>query len=317
MVPIPQYPLYSAALTLNQGQLLPYYLDEDNGWSCNAETLEKSIQQSLDHGFVPRGIILINPGNPTGQVLAREDLEDVARLCYEYNMVIVADEVYQENIYSDRPFISMRKVLHEMGDPYSDHIELISLHSTSKGLLGECGLRGGYYEIHNMGDKAKEIFYKLKSIELCSNTIGQLACELMVNPPKRGRESDACNELYESQVGKIRKELGEKAKMLSRTLGEMDNITCTNIDGAMYGFPRLHFSDKFMFEASQMGQQPDFLYCMDMLENTGIMTVPGSGFGQVPGTYHFRITNLVTPNDRMEQVLERLRDFNNEWHSKH
>lgn len=70
--------------------------------------------------------------------------------------MIIADEVYQNNIYypEAHPFVSMRKVLHEMGGVYSDEVELISMHSVSKGLLGECGMRGGYYELHNMSKKA-------------------------------------------------------------------------------------------------------------------------------------------------------------------
>ena len=67
----------------------------------------------------------------------------------------MADEVYQQNIYTkERPFVSMRKVLYEMGGPYRDEVELISVNSISKGYLGECGLRGGYYELHNMSAKA-------------------------------------------------------------------------------------------------------------------------------------------------------------------
>lgn len=101
--------------------------------------------------------------------------------------MIIADEVYQSNIYTaDAPFISFRKVLAEMGEPYSDNVELISLHSVSKGLLGECGLRGGYFEAHNLDVFANDMLYKLKSIELCSNTVGQLAAYLMVNPPQEG-----------------------------------------------------------------------------------------------------------------------------------
>lgn len=88
----------------------------------------------------------------------------------------------------------MRKVLHEMGEPYSNSVELISFNSVSKGMLGECGLRGGYFETHNLPSRAEEMIYKLKSIELCSNTVGQAAVELMINPPKKGRESDACVE---------------------------------------------------------------------------------------------------------------------------
>ena len=85
----------------------------------------------------------------------------------------------------------------EVGEPYASNVELLSFHSTSKGLQGECGLRGGYVEAHNIDSFTGDMMYKLKSIELCSNTVGQLATELMVNPPKRGRESDACVDLYE------------------------------------------------------------------------------------------------------------------------
>ena len=80
-------------------------------------------------------------------------------------------------------------MLAELGDPYRDNVELISLHSISKGLMGECGLRGGYFEAHNFDKFANDIFYKLKSIELCSNTVGQVATQLMVDPPREGMVS--------------------------------------------------------------------------------------------------------------------------------
>jgi len=83
----------------------------------------------------------------------------------------------------------------------------------------------------------------------------------------------------------------------------------------MYGFPRVHFSQKFIDRAKAQGKTPDFLYCMEMVNKTGIMTVPGSGFGQKDDTYHFRITNLVTPTERFEKVLEELRKFNDEFHA--
>jgi aspartate/methionine/tyrosine aminotransferase len=97
----------------------------------------------------------------------------------------------------------------------------------------------------------------------------------------------------------------------------MTNITSNLIEGAMYAFPRVHFSDKAIAEANKNGVPADFMYCMDMLLNTGIMTVPGSGFGQVDGTYHFRITNLVTPTDELVKTLDLLKEFNNEFHAKY
>lgn len=135
MVPIPQYPLYSALLTLDGGTMVKYYLDEEKGWGVDPEEIVQRIKNAKDLGINLRGMVIINPGNPTGNVLRRNDIEEIIKICHDNNLVIIADEVYQSNIYKeDVPFISFRKVLAEMGDPFKDNVELISLHSVSKGL---------------------------------------------------------------------------------------------------------------------------------------------------------------------------------------
>lgn len=134
MVPIPQYPLYSALLTLDGGTLVKYFLDEERGWGINPEDIEQRINHAKDLGVNMRAMVVINPGNPTGQVLRREDMESIIKICYKNEIVICADEVYQNNVYRDAPFLSFRKVLAEMGEPYSDSVELLSMHSVSKGL---------------------------------------------------------------------------------------------------------------------------------------------------------------------------------------
>jgi len=116
---------------------------------------------------------VVNPGNPTGNVLSRKEIENIIKLSYENKMIIINDEVYQYNIYTEEaPFISFRKVLAEIGEPYSSNVELISFQSISKGLMGECGLKGGYFEAFNLDPFFIEMLNKLKSIELCSNTVG-------------------------------------------------------------------------------------------------------------------------------------------------
>ena len=185
-------------------------------------------------------------------MLSRDNIEDIIRLCHKYSILIMADEVYQQNVYKEgKEFISVRKVLHEMGDPYAHDVELISMNSVSKGLLGECGLRGGYMETHNLSNRGEQILYKLKSIELCSNTIGQIAANLMVDPPHLGRESEPCVEKYQNQRTKVFDGLRERSKLLTDTFNSMKNVTCTEIEGAMYGFPRLHFSQKFINDAKK------------------------------------------------------------------
>lgn len=172
---------------------MPYYLSEEKNWGLDAEHLEQQIVEAKAEGICPRGIVVINPGNPTGQVMKYKDLADIIKICHKHSILIVADEVYQTNIYKPgSKFVSMRKVLHELGKPYSDTVELVSLNSISKGMLGECGFRGGYYETHNLCQEAEDLMFKLKSMDLCGNTIGQTSVELMVNPPTLGVESADC-----------------------------------------------------------------------------------------------------------------------------
>mmetsp|Transcript_32496 Transcript_32496/g.49721 ORF Transcript_32496/g.49721 Transcript_32496/m.49721 type:complete len:389 (-) Transcript_32496:49-1215(-) len=318
MVPIPQYPLYSAQLTLDGGTMVKYYLDENKNWGIDLKDIEYRIHHAKELGISLKAMVLINPGNPTGNVLSRPDIEDIIKIAHANSMVVIADEVYQTNIYTkDAPFISTRKVLAEMDPKYADNVELISLHSTSKGLTGECGLRGGYVEAHNFDPYVSEQMFKLKSIDLCSNTVGQVAAALMVDPPKKGRESDECVALYKKEKDEIFNGLQERAQLLSKTFNEMTNYSCQEIQGSMYAFPRVHFSEKALAEAQKKGVAVDFMYCMDMVNETGIMTVPGSGFGQKEGEYHYRITNLITPTSNMQKTIDILKTFNEKWMKKY
>ena len=95
LVPIPQYPLYSAALALAQAHLLPYELDEDAGWSLPLSELEKSLAEARAAGVSPRSLVVINPGNPTGNCLPLENMQQIVRFCVQEGLVLMADEVYQ------------------------------------------------------------------------------------------------------------------------------------------------------------------------------------------------------------------------------
>ena len=93
-----------------------------------------------------RALCVINPGNPTGQCMTEENMRHTIDFCHQKGLLLLADEVYQTNVYSDKlPFHSFKKVLKSMGSKYED-VELISFHSVSKGMVGECGRRGGYFE---------------------------------------------------------------------------------------------------------------------------------------------------------------------------
>ena len=115
-------------------------------------------------------------------------MRELIHFCREERLIILADEVYQDNIYEpeQKPFASVKKVLMEMGPEYSEAIELISFHSTSKGLLRECGRRGDTLSVTIWILKLMTQLFKVASISLCSNLMGQLMVNLMVDPPKIG-----------------------------------------------------------------------------------------------------------------------------------
>jgi glutamate--glyoxylate aminotransferase len=111
LVPVPQYPLYSAAISLFGGSLVPYYLEETANWGLDINNLHESVARAHSQGITVRAMVIINPGNPTGQCLSVANLKEIIRFCYQENLVLLGDEVYQQNIYQDeRPFISARKV---------------------------------------------------------------------------------------------------------------------------------------------------------------------------------------------------------------
>jgi alanine transaminase len=139
LIPIPQYPLYSATIELFGGVQIGYYLNEEKNWSLDIDDISKAYKTAIENGITVRGIVIINPGNPIGNVLSKEDQMDIIKFCEKNEICLLADEVYQENVYNNLEFHSFKKVMKEM----DSKLELFSFHSCSKGFLGECGRRGG------------------------------------------------------------------------------------------------------------------------------------------------------------------------------
>ncbi|OQB96907.1 MAG: Glutamate-pyruvate aminotransferase AlaA [Spirochaetes bacterium ADurb.Bin110] len=297
LIPIPQYPLYSATLTLYGGQQIGYYLDEESGWSLDEQMLENAMQEALTKGVRVRAIVVINPGNPTGGVLNENNIRMVIRFAKKHNLTILADEVYQENIY--KPGAHFISFAHVMSSMQEKEVSLFSFHSVSKGFFGECGHRGGYMEVRNVPSEVVDQITKLQSISLCANLPGQILAYLMVSPPKPG---DPSFQQFTDERNAILTELAKRAKMLEEGLNRISGYRCQPIDGAMYAFPSI---------ALPSGKSDDD-YCMALLEQTGVCVVPGSGFGQKPSTAHFR-TTILPPTKQIERVIDALERFHGTW----
>lgn len=312
MIPIPQYPLYSALIALKQGNPVGYYMDEshDSYWKLTIPQMQEAYDRATNQGYKVNSIVIINPGNPTGQVITIDNIKKIIEFAQKNRLVILADEVYQDNIYTpNKEFRSFRKTVNELG---ADS-ELFSFHTLSKGYFGECGLRGGYMELLNIDPEVKAQILKLCSIQLCSTTVGQVALELALNPPAEGMPS---YKTFISEKTEILESLRRKAQVMYEMLNTMDNIRCNYVEGAMYAMPSVKFSNKALQAAKELGMPADKFYALQILENTGIIIVPGSGFGQQDGTYHFRIT-ILSPESKIKGMLQKFKEFNNAFHQKY
>lgn len=224
----------------------------------------------------------------------------------------MADEVYQTNVFVGK-FESFKAVLCRMQQEKPgayDGVELASLHSVSKGMVGECGHRGGYFELVGFDPEVEANIYKFVSIMLCAPVIGQCLVELMVNPPQVGEPS---YEQYRSEYDGIFEGLRERAAALHAAFSEMEGVECAAPQGSMYLFPTINLPAGAVKAAEAEGRTADEFYCMRLIEQTGICVVPGSGFGQKEDTLHFRTTFLAPGTEWTGSIVK----FHNEFMDKY
>lgn len=287
---------------------MPYYLDESAHWGTSLATIKESYEKAQADGIDVRAIVIINPGNPTGASLSEDDVRSVLEFAAEKKLVVMADEVYQTNVFIGK-FHSFRQVLLTLQKDHPgkyDDVELASLHSVSKGMVGECGHRGGYFDLIGFLPEVEEQIYKFVSIMLCAPVIGQCLVELMVNPPQPGQPS---YELYSKEFNGIFNSLKTRAYSLYEAFKEMEGVECDKPQGSMYMFPTIKLPAKAIDAAKQENRTPDEFYCMRLLEATGVCVVPGSGFGQAEGTLHFRTTFLAPGTEWIGSVKKFHQEF--------
>ena len=287
MIPIPQYP--------------------------DMDSVEKSYKEAVSKGIIVKAFVVINPGNPTGQVMTLANMQKIIEFCYHHDLVLMADEVYQENIYGEVPFTPFRVALDTMSEEIKKGLILVTFFSVSKGFYGECGKRGGFFRMVNVGSYEKEQVYKLSSVNLCSNVVGQETVECIVNRPKEGDESYP---LFKQEKEKILGELKQKANIIRDALVQCEGITCNPAMGALYLFPCVKLPKKFIDECDKNGKNPDEEYSILMLEKAGVCVVPGNGFGQRENTHHFRIA-FLPPLEAIKNTTDLIQKFQKEFMDKY
>lgn len=263
LTPTPGYPLYTAISSKLQSMENPYYLDENNGWQPDIEDIKNKINDKT------KAIILINPNNPTGSLYSVEILQQIIDIALEHNLVIFADEIYDKLLYDGKKHVSIASL--------NKDVSVITFGGMSKnymvpGFRIGWGIVSGRREI--LGDYIDAINKFLRA-RLCANHPEQYA----IKPALEGDQSHLTEAL---------KKLTVRRDMTVNMLNAIPGISCVKPEGAFYAFPKVNI------------EQPDLHFVTELLKETGVVLVHGSGFGQVPGTKHFRVVFL--PN---EQILEK------------
>ncbi|KAK2465584.1 hypothetical protein APHAL10511_002476 [Amanita phalloides] len=297
----PRYPLYTATLAQYRGIALTYFLDESQDWSTSLASVEEAIEKGRRDGIVAKMLVVINPANPTGSMLHEDTQEGLVLLCEKYSLILLADEVCQANLHKPdtHPFTSFKKIVRRL----QSDVPLFSFHSVSKGIVGECGRRGGYFECTNVSDEVLAVIYKMVSVGLCPPVAGQIALDTMARPPKEGDESYP---LWKKETDMILEELRTRAKVMAERLDALPGMSCVDPPGGQFLFPRIYMSQKAQEAARTSGKQPDAFYALRLLDETGICIVPGSGFGQKDGEWHYRLTCLCPG---VEEYVGKLESF--------
>jgi len=276
LLPMPDYPLWTAATSLSGGKPVHYLCDEANGWMPNLDDIRAKITPRT------KGIVVINPNNPTGVMYSDDLLKQIILIAREHGLVILADEVYDKVLYDG--------IKHTALASLSTDVLTLTFNSLSKSYRS-CGYRAGWMVV--TGDKtiAKDYIEglnMLSNMKLCSNVPGQWAIQTALG----GFQS--INELV-GEGGRLRRQRDLAYELITAIPG----VTCVKPQAALYMFPKL---DPVIYPIKD-----DRQFFLELLKATRVMLVQGTGFNW-PAPDHFRIVFLPHEDD-LREAIDRIAKF--------
>ncbi len=272
LTPSPGYPIYTAVVAKLQAEENPYYLDEGNGWQPDPDDIAARVNDRT------RAIVLINPNNPTGSVCSRDVLDGILEIAAENRLVVFADEIYDRMVFDGETMISIAAL---RGD-----VPVITFGGLSKVFLGP-GLRIGWGVVSGPAAVLKpyiEAIQQLARARICASSPVQYAIPAALNGPM-------------DFIGDVMKKLTRRRDLTVSRMNEIPGISCVKPRGAFYVFPRI-----------ETPGVDDKEWVTKLIHETGVVVVHGSGFGQKPGTAHFRIV-FLPQEEVLEQAYEAIRVF--------
>ena len=268
LVPCPDFPLWSAAVNLCGGTPVHYLCDEEDEWQPDLEDIRSKITPNT------RGIVVINPNNPTGAVYTPKMQQALINIAREHDLVVFADEIYDKILFDNERYIPLAS--------YADDLLCMTFSGLSKSYR-VAGFRAGWMVVSGARERASDFIEGLNilaSMRLCSNVPSQHAIQTALG----GHQS-----IFELTAPGGR--LHEQRNLAWELLNKIDGVSCTKPKGALYLFPKL--------DTKRFNVRDDMQFVLDFLLAEKVLTVQGTGF-HWPKPDHFRVVFLP----HVEQIRE-------------
>lgn len=276
LIPAPDYPLWTAAVHLSGGQAVHYLCDEDNDWAPDLADMEAKITNKT------RGLVLINPNNPTGAVYTEAQLKQIIELARKHDLIIFSDEIYEKILYDKTPYTSIASL--------ADDVMFVTFNGLSK-TYRVAGYRTGWMVISGKTDHAKDYLEGLNvlsSMRLCANVPSQFAIQTALG----GYQS--INDLIQNDG-----RLNQQRLLAHEMINAIPGLSSTLPKGALYNFVKV--------DTERFGIKDDEQMILDLLVSKHILLVHGTAFNW-PKPDHFRLVYLPQ-KEVLEDALTRMGDF--------
>ncbi|MGV8899747.1 MAG: pyridoxal phosphate-dependent aminotransferase [Burkholderiaceae bacterium] len=284
LVPAPDYPLWTAAVSLSGGRPVHYVCDEASGWMPDIEDIKKKITPHT------RAIVVINPNNPTGALYPLEILEQLVEVARQHQLIVFADEIYDKTLYDGEIHTSIASL--------ADDVLFITFNGLSKNYRS-CGYRAGWMAVSGEKRHAKDYIEgldMLASMRLCSNAPGQFAIQTALGGYQSIDDLVAPN-------GRLTKQ----RDLAHRLLTSIPGVTCVKPKAALYMFPRL---DSKMYPIVD-----DQDFAQKLLVEEKVLIVQGTGFNWIAPD-HFRVVFLPNAED-LTEAMGRIARFLDGYRKRH
>jgi alanine-synthesizing transaminase len=284
LIPSPDYPLYTAVVSLSGGTPVHYRCDEAAGWLPDLDDIRKKVTPNT------KAIVVINPNNPTGALYPDDVLQGIVEIARRHQLIVFADEIYDKTLYDGNTHTSIASL--------ADDVLFVTFNGLSKNYRS-CGYRAGWMVVSGAKRHARDYIEgltMLASMRLCANTPGQLAIQTALGG-------------YQSITDLVAPSgrLGRQRDLAHQLLSQIPGVSVVKPKAALYMFPHL---DPKLYPI-----EDDQQFAYDLLAEEKVLIVQGSGFN-VPDNQHFRIVFLPNSDD-LTEAIDRIARFLDHYRKRH